>query len=208
MTGFCWCLDNGHGKATPGKRSPVWPDKTQLLEYEFNRDIVRLVVAELKDLGIEYYIVTPEVDGDVPLMTRAKRTNEHVTKLPKIFLSIHANAMGMGGPNPAQGFEIFTTKGQNNSDKIADTFYAFFKNEGPIKKLRPDKADGDNDMEENFTVIYAAHCPAVLLELGFMTNPDECKLLQNPIYRGRLAHTIVRAIAFIDAHGIDAKPLC
>ena len=33
-------LDNGHGCDTPGKRSPVWPDGRQLLEWEFNRDIV------------------------------------------------------------------------------------------------------------------------------------------------------------------------
>mgnify|MGYP000817767973 FL=1 len=32
-------IDNGHGRATAGKRSPVWPDGKQLFEYEFNRDI-------------------------------------------------------------------------------------------------------------------------------------------------------------------------
>ena len=38
---FLWCLDNGHGKLTAGKRSPVFDDgETQFLEYEFNRDIV------------------------------------------------------------------------------------------------------------------------------------------------------------------------
>lgn len=34
-------IDNGHGRATAGKRSPVWPDGKQLFEYEFNRDIAR-----------------------------------------------------------------------------------------------------------------------------------------------------------------------
>ena len=33
-------LDNGHGYDTPGKRSPIWPDGSQLFEWEFNRDIV------------------------------------------------------------------------------------------------------------------------------------------------------------------------
>ena len=36
-------IDNGHGRATAGKRSPVWPDGKQLFEYEFNRDIARRV---------------------------------------------------------------------------------------------------------------------------------------------------------------------
>lgn len=35
-------LDNGHGYDTPGKRSPIWPDGSQLFEWEFNRDIVSL----------------------------------------------------------------------------------------------------------------------------------------------------------------------
>lgn len=42
-------LDNGHGKETPGKRSPIWGDGSQLFEWEFtgtfeNRD--SLLVAE------------------------------------------------------------------------------------------------------------------------------------------------------------------
>ena len=43
---YLWILDNGHGGMidgvyqTPGKRSPVWPDGTQLFEGEFNRAIV------------------------------------------------------------------------------------------------------------------------------------------------------------------------
>jgi N-acetylmuramoyl-L-alanine amidase len=38
---FLWILDNGHSKATPGKRSPKLEDGRQFFEYEFNRDIVK-----------------------------------------------------------------------------------------------------------------------------------------------------------------------
>ena len=41
-------LENGHGSQTPGKRSPIWGDGSQLLEWEFNRDIVRRIAAMLK----------------------------------------------------------------------------------------------------------------------------------------------------------------
>jgi N-acetylmuramoyl-L-alanine amidase len=33
-------LDSGHGADTPGKRSPKWPDGSQLFGYEFNRDVI------------------------------------------------------------------------------------------------------------------------------------------------------------------------
>ena len=56
MLDIYWCLDNGHGKKTAGKRSPVFDDgETQLFEYEFNRDIVRRIIIELDKVGVQYY---------------------------------------------------------------------------------------------------------------------------------------------------------
>jgi N-acetylmuramoyl-L-alanine amidase len=40
-------IDNEHGENTPGKRSPVWPDGTQLFEWEYAREIARRVETEL-----------------------------------------------------------------------------------------------------------------------------------------------------------------
>jgi flagellar motor component MotA len=36
-------------------------------------------------------------------------------------------------------------------------------------KIRKDMTDGDSDKEENFTIIYGANCPAVLIENFFNT---------------------------------------
>ena len=62
-------LDAGHGINTPGKRSPLWPDGSQLLEFEFNRDIVRRVASELSRMHLHYEIITPEIN-DIPLLER------------------------------------------------------------------------------------------------------------------------------------------
>ena len=57
---YLWILDNGHGGIidgvyqTPGKRSPLWPDGTQLFEGEFNRAIVNRLVTMCKETGIEH----------------------------------------------------------------------------------------------------------------------------------------------------------
>ena len=61
---FLWCLDNGHGKLTPGKRSPKLKDGNRFYEYEFNRDIVRRIIEQLEEHGLSYYNVVPEVDVD------------------------------------------------------------------------------------------------------------------------------------------------
>jgi len=59
---YMWCIDNGHGALTAGKRSPVLPDGRQLFEYEFNRDISARIFAELDRIGVAYFNVLPEVE--------------------------------------------------------------------------------------------------------------------------------------------------
>jgi N-acetylmuramoyl-L-alanine amidase len=46
-----------------------------------------------------------------------------------------------------------------------------------------------------FRVLVGAGMPAVLVELGFISNPEEEKKLQDPAYRGQLVEALTRAIA-------------
>jgi N-acetylmuramoyl-L-alanine amidase len=46
-----------------------------------------------------------------------------------------------------------------------------------------------------FRVLKGATMPAVLVELGFINNPDEEKKLQDPAYRGQLVDALITAIA-------------
>jgi N-acetylmuramoyl-L-alanine amidase len=46
-----------------------------------------------------------------------------------------------------------------------------------------------------FRVLIGATMPAVLVELGFVSNPDEEKKLQDPAYRDQLVEALTRAIA-------------
>lgn len=71
-------LDNGHGIETPGKRSPVWDDKTQLFEWEFNRDMVRRIILKCYRAGIRAVKLVPEA-YDVPLADRCKRATNGST---------------------------------------------------------------------------------------------------------------------------------
>ena len=92
-----WILDNGHGKETPGKRSPKWKSGGQLFEYEFNRDVVLRIHAKLMDVGINSIVLVPEIE-DISLKDRCNRIKE-ICSVDKdcILLSIHANAGGGTG---------------------------------------------------------------------------------------------------------------
>ncbi|MDZ4181530.1 MAG: N-acetylmuramoyl-L-alanine amidase [Candidatus Cloacimonadaceae bacterium] len=54
---------------------------------------------------------------------------------------------------------------------------------------------GDRGVKQaNFYVLKGAFMPAILIELGFISNPDEEKLLANDQYQDRLARTIFEGI--------------
>jgi len=191
-TNILFILDPGHGEETAGKRSPVWPDGTQLFEWEFNRDIVTRISKALVLEGI-YHILTTRSDYDMALSNRVRLANtsmeysEHV-----IFISVHANAGG------GTGWEVFTSKGNTDSDHYAQIFFDKMKAKFPEMRFRTDQSDGDDDKEENFYVLRKTNCPAVLTENFFMdTYEPDCKLIMSGDGRRQIAEAHVDAIKHI-----------
>jgi len=194
-------LDNGHAKSTPGKRSPIFDDgKTQFFEYEFNRDIVKRISEKLEKLGIKYYIIVPELEEDIKLTKRANRANEICKKYGAgkcLLISVHANAAGNGKTwMKGRGWSVYTTKGVTKSDKIATIFYEEAEKLLPKYNmtLRKDMSDGDPDYESNFTIIYAALCPAILTENLFYDNKIDVDFLMSEEGRNVIADIHVNAI--------------
>lgn len=182
-------LTPGHTKYTPGKHSP---DKS-LYEWKYNRIILKMVEAELDKLGIQHWNSHPE-DGWVDsshqndskdLILRVQRINSKYTSVKKegktaIMLSIHVNAAGNGIVwKNATGWSAWTTRGQNNSDKLANCLYdAAEEILTPLKKkIRKDMSDGDRDYESNFYVIKNSNCISVLTENFFMDSKKDCEWL-------------------------------
>lgn len=182
-------LTPGHTKYTPGKHSP---DKS-LYEWKYNRIILKMVEEELDKLGIQHWNSHPE-DGWVDsshqndskdLILRVQRINSKYTSVKKegktaIMLSIHVNAAGNGVVwKNATGWSAWTTRGQNNSDKLANCLYdAAEEILIPLKKkIRKDMSDGDRDYESNFYVIKNSNCISVLTENFFMDSKEDCEWL-------------------------------
>ena len=176
-------LDNGHGSDTPGKRSPVWPDGSQLFEYEFNRDVVRRISLLLKADGIRHFILVPE-QKDIPLPDRCGRANELYDKYESaVLFSIHANAGG------GTGWEYYTSVGQTEADLIASELARQAELEFAPDgwKIRSDYSDGDPDKESQFYILKHTKCPAVLSENFFIDTKKDCRFLMTREGRDRCA---------------------
>lgn len=185
-------LDNGHGWNTPGKRSPVWRDGSQLYEWEFNRKLVREISIRLRNLGIENKILVPEKE-DISLGERCRRANNiYRERKDVILISIHANAGG------GTGWEAWTSVGETKSDYYARLLYVSAGNYLKGWKIRTNYSDGDPDWESQFYILKNTWCPAVLTENMFMDNEKDCKFMMSDEGIETLAALHVDAIITIN----------
>ena len=189
-------LDNGHGIDTPGKRSPVWSNGTQLFEWKFNRDIVDYIIQYLQVANISYVKLVEETQ-DISLKERVDRINsifkEYKDKYKIYLISVHGNAAD-NAPT-ANGIEVFTSIGETKSDVIAEIFYSKLKNLG--WKMRPNRSN-KGGKEENFYILKNSHCPAILTENGFYTNEEECKKMLEFYWQKEIALAHYKAIQDIE----------
>ena len=183
-------IDNGHGENTAGKRSPMWPDGTELREWEFNRDIAQRVFFALQRHGVDVELIVKE-DIDVPLSERCNRVNQIAKAAGKnncLLVSIHANAGG------GTGWEAFTSVGETRSDKFATIFYEMAEEMFEGWAVHKDTRDGDPDKESQFYILRKTVCPAILTENFFMDTEKDCKFIMSEIGRRKVADFHVQAI--------------
>ncbi|MCL6559611.1 MAG: N-acetylmuramoyl-L-alanine amidase, partial [Firmicutes bacterium] len=98
--------------------------------------------------------------------------------------------------NPqAKGMEVWTTRGQTGADSVAESVANALIAAFPDMVFRADMSDGDKDKEANFYVLRYTDAPAVLVELGFITNPTEEAMLEMPDYQAKAARVIAEGVA-------------
>lgn len=183
-------IDRGHGIDTPGKRSPIWEDGTQLFEWEFNNDVATRIAHKLAAAGVRSRLLVTETK-DISLSERCSRVNNICRMHGRencILISIHANAGG------GTGFEVFTSPGNTPADDYSTMIIESIKETFPNEKIRSDHSDGDADKEARFYLLQKSQCPAILTENLFMDNEADCRKLMDNDFRERIADAHVTAI--------------
>jgi N-acetylmuramoyl-L-alanine amidase len=182
-------LDAGHGYNTAGKRSP-----DGMREYEFNRAAAAFAKEFLEGYQNVTVYYAHSDQTDVPLQQRTNSANQLNVDL---YVSIHANAYGSTW-NGAGGVETFVyTSKPPIALSLAQKIQRNIVAQTGLQNRGVKTAD--------FHVLRETRMDAVLIECGFMTNPEEIKLLRSEDYRSTVANAIVKAIA--EQFGLVKKPV-
>jgi N-acetylmuramoyl-L-alanine amidase len=176
LSGIKILLDPGHGGKESGASGP-----TGYLEKDVNLIVSKLLRDELVKRGAKV-VMTREDDRDVSLVERQVIINKEE---PAIALSIHYNSLpDDGDAENTKGFGSFWYHPQSHS-------LAVFLHNYVVKKLgKPSYGVFWN----NLALTRPHIAPAVLLELGFMSSPNEFEEIVNPQAQKKMANTLADGI--------------
>ena len=186
-------LGCAHGIDVPGKQSP---DGT-FREWRFSRDIQFQVANILKSQGYEVYLVNAQ-DSEIGLSNRKKYLNQLPPTKPLVYITLHNNAAGSEGKwLNATGIEVYSSRGETKSDKIATLFLEMCEEAFPEFKYRKDLQDGDPDKEANFTELMSKW-PSILIEWLFMDSKKDIQYLKDDVHKQSLVNFLVDFINALD----------
>ena len=198
-----WILDPGHGGiinnkyvTAPAKMHRFEQEGVEVYEGVINRGIKNKVVRMLIENDIKHWdYITGQ--NDIPLRVRTRKINDYAAmNLNCVVLSIHSNAARV--PGSGNGFEIFTSKGETKSDKIAQVFADTYQKNFPQFPFRKDTTDGDDDKEANFWILQKTTCPALLVENLFFDEWQQATYLMTFDGQMEIAKTIVESIKRVE----------
>ena len=177
-------IDAGHGGTDPGAQGTI--DEEKYNEKDINLSVAKMVRDMLEDEGIEV-IMTRDTDKYPTLTDRSKLAN---SKDAAIFVSIHVNSAA-NAPK-ANGIEVYYAKG-NNENYYGTTSKALATSV-LNSMLSSTEAFSRGVKVESHLVTRTSLMPAILVELGFISNEEEIKKLIDEDYQELLAEGIVEGI--------------
>ena len=185
-------IDAGHGEPDGGAVS-----KDGIKESELNLQIAKKLASKLKESNFEV-LMTREDENNIAsesmqnkkireiktndLNNRVKIANESGAS---ILVSIHMNKFE---DSKYRGWQTFYSKNSEEGKKLAEN----------IQSSISECIEYDNKRTalkiEGIKIIDKSTIPAVIVECGFLSNEEECRLLQEEMYQDKLAEGIKNGI--------------
>jgi len=112
-----------------------------------------------------------------------KRNDIIKNEAPDLFISIHQNKFASSS---SYGPQVFYTPNSEKAKNFAQCIKDSFDSNLNTKKRAIKEGD--------FYMLYCSPCPSILIECGFLSNPDEEKLLLDNNYKKHFCYLIVCGI--------------
>ncbi len=215
-------IDAGHGGTEEGAKGPGGT-----LEKQVTLNVARRLKAALEGrLGLRV-ILTRDGDTTIGLDERAAVANNNKSDL---FVSLHANASPRPGTSGAEVFYLSLDEYGDAAERAAhvdsEALPVFGGGSRDIELILWDMAQAryikesaalaqsvESSLRQRvpmsaraiqqapFRVLVGANMPAVLVEMGFITNPGQEKHLQSDEFQNLIVQALVESISrFRDAH--------
>lgn len=191
-----FCSDAGHGGRDSGA---AWKN---VLEKDLNLIFTLQLNSLLKKRG-HRILTTRKSDDNVPdLLTRCELINQHhAANSPKFdaIISIHCNVAAYKNEagryvakESVRGFYAIYSRESIKGRDLANSIANQVTKEGIV--TRHGGKLSTVELGRSLAWIHKTLPPAVLLELGYMTNPEELRLLHDKDYQKRMVRAIVDGI--------------
>ena len=177
-------IDAGHGGSDPGAISEVIEGKT-IREKDITLSIAKKTKDILTNKGYNV-ILTRSGDTYPSLTERAEIANDNGAA---IFVSIHMNSSPSEDPSGTETYYCTI----NNDDDFGTTSQSLAQNiQSRLYKALQSRDRGVKTA--NHAVTKRSLMPAVLIEVGFISNADEAALLTTSSYQNKAASAIAEGI--------------
>jgi N-acetylmuramoyl-L-alanine amidase len=171
-------IDAGHGGRDPGAVG-----KNGLHEAPVNLDVA-LITGRLLREAKHHVLLTRDKDAFIAIGDRVRRANNAKAEF---LVSVHCNA---AENRTAHGTETFRYRSPRTPHPEADRLARNLQ-QSLVRELgRRDRGVKDG----NFQIIRTSAMPSALVELAFISNPEEEKLLGDPGFRERCGVAIAAGI--------------
>lgn len=184
-------IDAGHGGEDGGASSA-----SGLIEKDLNLEIAAMLCDMLKTQGVEVvmtrtddrllYDRNVDFEGRKKKLDLAARLEVAKTYEESIFISIHMNSFS---DRRYSGLQVWYSPKCPESMVLAQKIQSNTRS-----KLQPNNKRTIKAADSKIFLLDNAVSPAVLVECGFLSNPEEAKLLENTQYKRELARILFESI--------------
>lgn len=180
-------LDAGHGGEDGGAIGV-----TGVNEKDLNLSITLKIGEYLKERNVNVvYTRTEDIllyDRNTDYKNRKKALDlaarvKIASETPNcVFISVHMNSFSQSKYN---GLQVYYSKNNHGSYLLANEIQNGIK-----KELQTRNSRKITEATSRIYLLDRLECPAILIECGFISNQEECRLLETEIYQNSLAKII------------------